>query len=132
MRLEEYAGFIFINMNPDAESVEQQLPGLQDKVFEACPDVHELKLAARFTTRTPANWKNIVDNYMECYHCEPAHPGFADSVQIDRYWHTMHGNWSLQFGYAKPSEKSFKFEEGEESSSTAFGYGHAQCSMCRH
>lgn len=120
VRLEEYAGFIFINMNPDAESVEQQLPGLQDKVFEACPDVHELKLAARFTTRTPANWKNIVDNYMECYHCEPAHPGFADSVQIDRYWHTMHGNWSLQFGYAKPSEKSFKFEEGEESSFHGF------------
>ncbi len=44
-------------MNPEAESVETQLPGLQDKVLEACPDVHDLKLAARFTTLTPANWK---------------------------------------------------------------------------
>lgn len=57
VRLEEYAGFVFINMNPEAESVETQLPGLQDKVLEACPDVHDLKLAARFTTLTPANWK---------------------------------------------------------------------------
>lgn len=64
VRLEEYAGFVFINMNPEAESVETQLPGLQDKVLEACPDVHDLKLAARFTTLTPANWKNIVDNYL--------------------------------------------------------------------
>ncbi len=48
VRLEEYAGFVFINMNPQAESVETQLPGLQDKVLEACPDVHDLKLAARF------------------------------------------------------------------------------------
>ena len=38
VRLEEYAGFVFINMNPEAESVETQLPGLQDKVLEACPD----------------------------------------------------------------------------------------------
>jgi phenylpropionate dioxygenase-like ring-hydroxylating dioxygenase large terminal subunit len=35
--LEEYAGFVFINMNPQAESVETQLPGLQDKVLEAAP-----------------------------------------------------------------------------------------------
>ncbi|MEN1368340.1 SRPBCC family protein, partial [Pseudomonas aeruginosa] len=76
------------------------------KVLEACPEVHDLKLAARFTTRTPANWKNIVDNYLECYHCGPAHPGFTDSVQVDRYWHTMHGNWTLQYGFAKPSEQS--------------------------
>ncbi|EPW0804995.1 SRPBCC family protein, partial [Shigella flexneri] len=80
-----------------------QYTGLGAKVLEACPEVHNLKLAARFTTRTPANWKNIVDNYLECYHCGPAHLGFSDSVQVDRYWHTMHGNWTLQYGFAKPS-----------------------------
>ncbi|HGW1353339.1 TPA: carnitine monooxygenase, oxygenase subunit YeaW [Klebsiella pneumoniae] len=120
VRLEEYAGFVFINMNPQAESVETQLPGLQDKVLEACPDVHDLKLAARFTTLTPANWKNIVDNYLECYHCGPAHPGFSDSVQVDRYWHTMHGKWTLQYGFAKPSEQSFKFEEGTDAAFHGF------------
>ncbi|XPE64424.1 SRPBCC family protein [Shigella flexneri] len=52
-----------------------QYTGLGEKVLEACPEVHDLKLAARFTTRTPANWKNIVDNDLECYHCGPAHPG---------------------------------------------------------
>lgn len=85
-----------------------------------CPEVHDLKLAARFTTRTPANWKNIVDNYLECYHCGPAHPGFSDSVQVDRYWHTMHGNWTLQYGFAKPSEQSFKFEEGTDAAFHGF------------
>lgn len=116
VRVEEYGGFIFINMNPQAGNVEDQLPGLAAKVREACPTVDNLKLAARFTTLTPANWKNIVDNYLECYHCAPAHPGFADSVQVDRYWHTLHGNWTMQFGYARPSEQSFKFEEGKDAS----------------
>ncbi|ENA1289829.1 carnitine monooxygenase subunit YeaW, partial [Shigella flexneri] len=97
-----------------------QYTGLGAKVLEACPEVHNLKLAARFTTRTPANWKNIVDNYLECYHCGPAHLGFSDSVQVDRYWHTMHGNWTLQYGFAKPSEQSFKFEEGTDAAFHGF------------
>lgn len=120
LRVEEYAGFIYINMGQQAGSVEDQLPGLETKMREACSHIDDLKLAARFVTRTPANWKNIVDNYMECYHCAPAHPGFADSVQVDRYWHTMHGNWTLQFGYARPSEQSFKFEENQEASFHGF------------
>ena len=32
-------------------------------------------------------------------------------MSVDEYWHTLHGNWSLQFGHAKSSEKSFKFDE---------------------
>ncbi|MFJ3430798.1 MULTISPECIES: aromatic ring-hydroxylating oxygenase subunit alpha [Pseudomonas] len=111
LRVEEYAGFIYINMNNEAGTVEEQLPGLQARLREACPVVDDLHLAARFVSDTPANWKSIVDNYLECYHCAPAHPGFADSVSVDEYWHTLHGNWSLQFGHAKSSEKSFKFDE---------------------
>ena len=111
LRVEEYAGFIYINMNNEAGTVEEQLPGLQARLREACPVVDDLHLAARFVSDTPANWKSIVDNYLECYHCAPAHPGFADSVSVDEYWHTLHGNWSLQFGHAKSSEKSFNFDE---------------------
>ena len=75
------------------------------------PVIDQLQLGARFVTETAANWKSIVDNYMECYHCGPAHPGFSDSVQVDKYTHTLHGNWTLQFGLAKSSEKSFKLDE---------------------
>ncbi|MDF0607037.1 ring-hydroxylating oxygenase subunit alpha [Neisseriaceae bacterium TC5R-5] len=108
--VEEYAGFIFINMNPQAGPVAEQLPGLAEKLRAACPVVDQLKLGARFSTETPANWKTIVDNYMECYHCANAHPGFADSVQVEHYTHTLHGNWTLQFGLAKSSERSFKLD----------------------
>ena len=81
-------------------------------MLEACPEVHDLKLAARFTTRTPANWKNIVDNYLECYHCGPAHPGFSDSVQVDRYWHTMHGNWTPAIRFRQTVRTVFQIRRG--------------------
>ncbi|WP_269502217.1 aromatic ring-hydroxylating oxygenase subunit alpha [Burkholderia sp. IMCC1007] len=110
VKVEEYAGFIFINLNPNAGTVEEQLPGMEARLRAACPVIDDLKLAARFVSDTPANWKSIVDNYLECYHCGPAHPGFSDSVKINEYEHTLHGNWTVQFGHARSSERSFKLD----------------------
>jgi phenylpropionate dioxygenase-like ring-hydroxylating dioxygenase large terminal subunit len=111
VRVEEYAGFVFVNLNPNAEPVEAQLPGLEAKLRETCPNVEQLHLGARFVTNVKANWKAVVDNYMECYHCAPAHPGFSDSVRMETYTHTLHGNWTLQFGHARPSDKGYNFED---------------------
>ena len=30
-----------------------------------------------------ANWKIAVENYLECYHCPVAHPGFSRLVDVD-------------------------------------------------
>ena len=35
------------------------------------------KVAHRESYSIKANWKLAVENYMECYHCTPAHPEFA-------------------------------------------------------
>ncbi|MFP1483680.1 RHO alpha subunit C-terminal catalytic domain-containing protein [Escherichia coli] len=88
-------------------------------MLEACPEVHDLKLAARFTTRTPANWKNIVDIYSECYHCGPAH-----QVSPTPYRLIVTGTPCTVTGrcntVSKPSEQSFKFEEGTDAAFHGF------------
>lgn len=35
------------------------------------------KVAHRETYSIRANWKLAVENYMECYHCQPSHPEFS-------------------------------------------------------
>ena len=35
------------------------------------------KIAARRRYAVAANWKLVMENYHECYHCQPAHPEFA-------------------------------------------------------
>ena len=35
------------------------------------------KVAHRRLYSIQANWKLAIENYMECYHCQPAHPEFA-------------------------------------------------------
>lgn len=124
----EYGGFVFINMDPNAAPIQDQLPGLEARLRAACPVIDQLHLGARFVTQTPANWKLIVDNYLECYHCGPVHPSFADSVQVEHYTHTMHGNWTLQMGLARSSEKSFKVDASVKDPSFA-GFWAWPCTM---
>ena len=42
--------------------------------------------ALSFHSRAPyslaANWKVAVENYLECYHCAVAHPGFSEVVDV--------------------------------------------------
>ena len=108
----EHAGFIYVNLTVgEPQPIAEQLPGLAEKMAEACSVIKDLKLAARFVSNTPANWKTIVDNYTECYHCPTNHVSFASSVDVGVYDHQLHDNWTVQIGKAKPSESSFKFDE---------------------
>lgn len=128
IRVAEYAGFVFVNMDMDAPPVETALAGLDAHLKAVCPNVAELQVASRTITDTPANWKVIVDNYMECYHCAPAHPGFSSSVDSSSYTHTFHGNWTLQHGHSKSSEQGYSFDK--EVNNQAFsGYWVWPCVM---
>ena len=46
-------------------------------------DVDELVFRERTTYALAANWKIAVENYLECYHCAVAHPGFTRLVDVD-------------------------------------------------
>ncbi len=108
----EYAGFVYINLTQgEPQPIEAQLPGLKEQMENACPSIKDLKLAARFVNPTAANWKTIVDNYIECYHCPTNHVSFASSVDVNVYEHNLYDNWTVQIGQAKPSESSYQFDE---------------------
>lgn len=68
-------GLIFISLAsepPDFGVVERDLrPYLKPYGLDRARICHTE------TTRVPANWKLLMENYFECYHCVPAHPQFA-------------------------------------------------------
>lgn len=41
-------------------------------------DVENLKLGRRISYDVKANWKQIVENFMECYHCATIHPELTE------------------------------------------------------
>lgn len=129
LQVAEYAGFVFVNMDPDAPPIEEALKGLDEHLKSVCPNVAELQVASRTITDTPANWKVIVDNYMECYHCAPAHPGFSSSVDASSYTHTFHGRWTLQHGRCHPSEQGYAFDQQQSDNQSFSGYWVWPCVM---
>ena len=43
----------------------------------------QLKVAARRSLPTKANWKLVIENFIECYHCQPSHT----NSYVRAYWH---------------------------------------------
>jgi carnitine monooxygenase subunit len=94
VRLEEYAGFVFVNLDADAQPLKDIAGDLGAEIASYNAEAPKLKFAHRLVYDIKANWKNVVDNFLECYHCTPAHPAFADLVDIANYRTKTHANYS--------------------------------------
>ena len=115
VQVEELGGFLFINLDPDAPALARQAPGLADEMRGHEPDLDRLAFAHRLTYEVEANWKNVVDNYLECYHCTFAHPLFADLVDIKRYRSITYDVHSSHIGPQGGREsKAYIYEPGTD------------------
>jgi Rieske 2Fe-2S family protein len=65
-------GWVFVNATGDARPFHEHVGAMADLVAPYAPE--SLRLAARHSYRVRANWKVIVENYHECYHCPLIHP----------------------------------------------------------
>ncbi|MFJ3667334.1 SRPBCC family protein [Streptomyces sp. NPDC090106] len=100
VQVEEFGGFVYVNLDPAAAPLGQQAPDLAAEIAHWAPDVAELTHAKRLTYELRSNWKNVVDNFLECYHCHIAHKEFVDLVDMNTYDVRTHGIWSSHFAEA--------------------------------
>ena len=106
VRVEEFCGFVYVNLDPTAESLRAQAPDLAAEIDFWAPDVGALTHAKRLSYTIDSNWKNVVDNFLECYHCHIAHPEFVDLVDMGTYDVKTHGIWSSHFAEAGKTENT--------------------------
>ena len=80
--LEVWEGLVWLNLGDDPASIADQL---NEPIIErfggyaafARYDVGNLKVGQRIAYDVQANWKLVLENFMECYHCGPMHPEFC-------------------------------------------------------
>lgn len=101
VRVEVFAGkFVFYNLDPDAAPMRELAPDLAAELRVEIPQFDALVPADTATARPmAANWKVVLDNFHECFHCGPAHPAFSDMLDMANYRTTIHGLWSKQAGH---------------------------------
>lgn len=101
IRLEMFLDCAFVNLDDAATPLAEQAGDLEADIRAKVPFLDKL---AHFNvndlgeTDLNAGWKVVVDNYVECYHCEHAHPAFADLLCMDDYQHDAQGLWARQLG----------------------------------
>lgn len=80
VQLEDFLGFIFVNLDPGAKPMESWFPGVRNELQEFIPDIEELKPLMWVEIPENCNWKVSIENYSECYHCQLNHPTFAEGI----------------------------------------------------
>ncbi|MCI4319646.1 MAG: aromatic ring-hydroxylating dioxygenase subunit alpha [Thermoplasmata archaeon] len=72
VRVERWGGFLWANLSGSGPSLREEF-GTFFAEMARFP-IAELRLGAHFVYEVEANWKILVENYSECYHCAPVHP----------------------------------------------------------
>ncbi len=80
VKVEDFLGFIFINMDPQAAPMDEWYPRVREELSEFVPHVAELEPLTWVSVNEVCNWKVSTENYSECYHCARNHPAFASGV----------------------------------------------------
>ncbi|WP_373504342.1 aromatic ring-hydroxylating dioxygenase subunit alpha [Aestuariivirga sp.] len=120
VRVEEFCGFVFVNLDQDAISLKEQSGALEEEIRKYVPRIDDMVFAHRDDYVIKANWKVVVDNFLECYHCHPAHRDFVDLVDMDSYRNIINGLYVSQISDAPrtTTAKAYSFEKGD----VDFGY----------
>ena len=104
VQVEVFCHLVFVNLDPGARPLAEQTDGLAREVTGYAPDLGALTFVHRLTYTVHANWKAVVDNFLECYHCPVAHRDFVSLVEMDTYKVATHGIWSSHMARAGRSQ----------------------------
>ncbi len=83
VRVEEWRGFVFVNLDPDAPSLTSDHAAF----FERAADqpLESFTYSHRLAHEVGANWKVYADNYMEGYHVPLVHPELNREIVAKEY-----------------------------------------------
>jgi len=105
--VETWGPLIFVTLDAHTEPLATVLGKLPQLTTASGAQLDRLHHRVRHTYDIAANWKIVVDNYLECYHCPVAHKGFSDLIDLTKYQGAEYDWFSVQGGALKtPSTAS--------------------------
>ena len=94
LRVDTLGPFVFVCASDDALELDEVLGELSDVLPHDGLVFHH-----RVEYELASNWKIACENFLECYHCAVAHPGFSKAIDVspDAYALEQHRWHSSQF-----------------------------------
>ncbi|WP_338900548.1 aromatic ring-hydroxylating dioxygenase subunit alpha [Streptomyces sp. TG1A-60] len=83
VHVREWLGYVWVCLADTAPSFEEDVMGAVTERLGAAEsighyDIENLSVGKRFVYDVKANWKLIIENFMECYHCATIHPELTE------------------------------------------------------
>jgi carnitine monooxygenase subunit len=101
-------GFIFVNLDAAAAPLSASVPHFGEKLLAMCPESSQLRYVKRQDFDIKANWKVVVENFLENYHSfysGPAHGQLSDVIDQDTYRWSIEGKVIEFLGKGGAAEK---------------------------
>ncbi len=102
--VDTWGPFVFVNAGPEPEPLADALGSMPAQLAELGLDVDALVHHTRWETELEANWKIVCENFLECYHCQVAHPAFAEVIDVSAGAYALDANGRLSSQYGPVRE----------------------------
>lgn len=115
VQLDTWGPLVFVNPDPDAGPLADFLDDVPERIAGAGIDLGALRFLTRAEFEFDANWKISAENFLECYHCPTAHPGFSAVMDVspDHYLLETHAGRMTQHGPPRPEPRGSYDPSGE-------------------
>ena len=113
--VDTWGPFVFVNTSREPEPLAAALGSMPAQVAELGLDVGSLVFHSRWEAELEANWKIVCENFLECYHCQVAHPQLAEMLDTsaDAYLLSTDGRLSSQRGPTREGGGTTMHLDGE-------------------
>src|SRR3954452_642412 len=104
--VETFGPLVFVNPAPGAAPLADALGPLAGHIAASGVDLAALRLRRVERAVTECNWKTALENTLDCYHCQVAHPGFSRVIDVATSAYRLDSDGLLlsQFGPAKTGD----------------------------
>ncbi len=121
--IEEIHGLVFVNLSANPVALNTMAQGLKEELQSYSPNLPELQFVHRTEAMLSANWKVVVENFSECYHCQLIHKEFVNGiVEPESYRIRVHGLWQKHQSTSRTgSGKAYDFEAQKGTYAAEFG-----------
>jgi choline monooxygenase len=97
--VETWGSLIFVNPSTAASPLRDVIGELPAVFERAGIDLAQMRMLRQDHYDLASNWKVVVENFNECYHCPIAHPKFSSVIDTDGYRvDTDHEYYSTYYG----------------------------------
>ncbi len=107
VRLEIFAGWVFVTLDDSAQPVAEMAAGAEEEMRRFLPDMDNVVLVQETDVIVDANWKVIQENSVEGYHFDlsgPVHKDLAALIDFEGYTLTANDKWWTYIG--PPNKKT--------------------------